>query len=490
MKYVIVMDKPEEWNLPLPHIEVISAKYYLTGQSYDDQQNIRIFNLCRSQRYQSVGYYVSLIAQARGQKVIPSVSTIQDLNSPTLMRSVCEEMDELIQKSLSHIKSEEFTLSIYFGKNISPHYDKLCRKITSLFQAPLLRAQFYYDKRWKLKTIKAISVADIQESHYEAVKQFALDYFSKKRFGNKTKAPALYSLAILIIPKEKTPPSNEKAIKRFIDEAEHMGFSVELITKDDFNRIPEFDALFIRETTCVNHHTYRFARRAAAEGLVVIDDPDSILKCANKVYLTEVLTRARIDTPKSLIIQKSNAHKIKEEIGFPCVLKIPDGSFSKGVMKVDDESELEEKLKELFEKSDLLLAQEFTPSEYDWRIGVINKKPLFASKYYMASGHWQIYDWASGEEDPSGDFETVPIEKVPRKVLKTALRAASLIGEGFYGVDLKQVGSRVMVIEVNDNPNIDGEIEDQAAGVALYHEIIKTMLQRIHERKSKAEKLL
>src|SRR3990167_6736667 len=153
MKYVIVMDKPEEWNLPLPHIEVISAKHYLIGQSYGDQQSVRIFNLCRSQRYQSVGYYVSLIAQARGQKVIPSVSTIQDLNSPTLMKAVCEEIDEVIQKALAHLKSEEFILSIYFGKNISPHYDKLCRKLTSLFQAPLLRAQFYYDKRWKLKTI-------------------------------------------------------------------------------------------------------------------------------------------------------------------------------------------------------------------------------------------------------------------------------------------------------------------------------------------------
>ncbi len=37
-----------------------------------------------------------------------------------------------------------------------------------------------------------------------------------------------------------------------------MGLSTEIITKNDFDRIPEFDALFIRETTAVNHHTYRF----------------------------------------------------------------------------------------------------------------------------------------------------------------------------------------------------------------------------------------
>ena len=222
----------------------------------------------------------------------------------------------------------------------------------------------------------------------------------------------------------------------------------------------------------------------------MIDDPESILKCANKVYLTELLNKARIDTPKSLIIQRYNSHKIAKELGFPCVLKIPDGAFSKGVLKVNEESQLEEKLKTLFEKTDLILAQEFTPSDFDWRVGVFNKKPIFASKYYMAKGHWQIYNWSTEEEDPTGDFETLSLEQVPDKVLKTALRAANLIGDGFYGVDLKQIGNRVMVIEINDNPNIDGDIEDQVAGEALYREFIKTILQRIHQRKQKAEQLL
>ena len=61
-----------------------------------------------------------------------------------------------------------------------------------------------------------------------------------------------------------------------------------LIRPQDF---AEFDALFIRETTSVNHHTYRFASRAAAEGLVVIDDPTSIVRCSNKVYQAELFQR-------------------------------------------------------------------------------------------------------------------------------------------------------------------------------------------------------
>ena len=89
-------------------------------------------------------------------------------------------------------------------------------------------------------------------------------------------------------------PSNERALEKFEKAAERMGHRrCELITATISRRLAEFDALFIRETTSVNHHTYRFARRAAAEGLVVIDDPESIVRCTNKVYLAELLRTPR-----------------------------------------------------------------------------------------------------------------------------------------------------------------------------------------------------
>lgn len=486
MHFVVVVDKPDEWSFLKKQVAVISAKEYLTKTELLNYPTVRITNLCRNQKYQSIGYYVSLIAKARGHKVSPSVSNMQDMNSTSLLKVIAEEINELMQRDLAHIKSDEFVLSIYFGKNISPHYDKLCKKILSLFQAPLMRAYFIFDKQWKLKTLKSISIADIPETHQPYLEQFATEYFNKKRFIESHKKASLYNLAILINPKEQVPPSNQKALEKFSSVAEILGFDVEFITKDDFNRLSEFDALFIRETTSVNHHTYRFARRAISEGLVVIDDPESILRCANKVYLTELLQRARIDIPKSIVLLKSsNLDKIEEQFGFPCVLKIPDGAFSKGVKKINDRQELELVAKEWFMESDLILAQEFSPSEFDWRIGIIDKKFLFASKYYMAKGHWQVVNWnQEGICDKYGDDEAVPEEEVPEKVIKTALRAANLIGDGFYGVDLKQVGSRVMVIEVNDNPSIDAGVEDKILGDKLYHEVMKTILQRVHIKKS------
>jgi glutathione synthase/RimK-type ligase-like ATP-grasp enzyme len=66
------------------------------------------------------------------------------------------------------------------------------------------------------------------------------------------------------------------------------------------------------------------------------------------------------------------------------------------------------------------------------------------------------------------------------------VRAATLIGDGLYGVDLKQVGDRCYVIEVNDNPNIDAGNEDSVLGEALYREVLGVFLRRIRGPASRA----
>src|SRR5690554_2732573 len=178
-----------------------------------------------------------------------------------------------------------------------------------------------------------------------------------------------------------------------------------LIREDDYSRLSEFDALFIRETASVNHHTYRMSRRAQREGLAVIDSPESILRCANKVYLAELLSLNRIPTPRTIIIHSENHKGVEKKLGFPCVLKLPDSSFSQGVVKVNTPEEMRLKVKEMVKVSDLIIAQEFLPTSYDWRVGVLNNEVLFVCKYYMAKDHWQIYNWGSRKKnDVSGTF--------------------------------------------------------------------------------------
>lgn len=483
MNHIIIVNNPKNWPLDIPGVDVLSAKSYITDPSFINLKSVKIYNLCRSYRYQSLGYYVSLLANARGHKPFPNVLAIQDIKSQSIIRIVSDELNQLIQKSLKPIQTEKFTLSIYFGKNVAKRYDRLSQKLFNQFQAPFLRAEFARkDQEWFLKNIQAIAANEVPEEHKPFVTQMAQDFF-KKRYSATPKKDTRYDLAILVNPQEELPPSDEKAIQRFIRAAESIDFHTERITKEDYSRINEFDALFIRETTSVMHHTYRMARKAAAEGLVVIDDPESILMCTNKVYLAELLTKHQIPAPQTLIISPETAELVPEKLGFPCILKQPDSSFSQGVVKVNDKMEFEKSTGLLFEKSDLLIAQKFIPTSFDWRVGILNGQPLYGCRYHMARKHWQIYERTGDGKTYSGNADTLAVEDVPTEVVKNALKAAKLIGNGLYGVDVKEINGKVFVIEVNDNPSIDSGCEDAVLKDKLYQAVMDEFLRRIEKKK-------
>ncbi len=484
VRNLIVLNNPAHWAFDIEEVEVVAAKDYLASQRYATMKNARVFNLCRSYRYQSEGYYVSLLAAARDHRAIPTVTTMQDFKSQTIIRTLAEDVDELIQKTFAGVEDKEFTLYVYFGRTVLPEHRVIGRALYNLFQAPLLKISFGFAKKWAVGQITPLSLGQIPETDRKHISEFARDYFSRKYFRRSRIQQYSHDLAILVNPDEENPPSCKKALKRFVEAADRLDVYTEFITKSDYNRLPEFDALFIRETTNVNHHTYRFSRKAYAEGLVVIDDPWSILRCANKVYLAERLALAGLPAPRTVILHKKMLRNHAEIPGlvFPCVLKQPDSAFSIGVSKAADRDDLQEKATALFSRSDLLIAQEFMPSEFDWRIGILDRRPLYACRYYMARGHWQICNWTESCTARFGKSDCLPIEDVPQDVVQTALKAANLIGDGLYGVDLKVVDGKVYVIEVNDNPSLDAGIEDLVLKDKLYDAVIRSIVRRIEKK--------
>ena len=483
MYILVVVDNPKHWPLDIQNVEVVQARKYITEDAFTKIGDARVFNLCKSYKYQSTGYYVSLLAAARGHKPIPDVSTIRDLQFPTIVRLASETLEEEIDKCLADHKGSTFTLSIYFGRNLAKRYDRLSLELFNLFRAPLLRAEFVKEEeKWKLQSIGPIAVSEVPESHHAFIVIVASEFFRGRHRRIRPRAQPMYSLAILTNPKDDHAPSNDRALEKFIEAAEKYGIDAELIDRDAYSRLPEYDALFIRETTSVTNHTFRFARRAEAEGLVVMDDPQSILKCTNKVYLEELLTRHRIPTPKSVIVHRDNLDLLPYEIGFPLILKQPDSSYSVGVIKIENRDQLDKEAPPMLEDSELLIAQEFLPTEFDWRIGVIDGKVFYACKYFMAKKHWQIVQRES-DGVQVGRVQAIPLRKVPDHVLDVAVRASRLIGDGLYGIDLKQIENKVYVIEINDNPSIDAGYEDTLIKDRIYETVMKSFLRRIKNRR-------
>lgn len=483
MRQLIVVSRLEDWPLEIPGVEKLTARAYLTQPQWSALRSARVYNLCRSYRYQTNGYYVSLLAAARGHKPLPAINTIQDFKSRNVGRLALAGLGKLVEQSLKPLQSDQFVLSVYFGRNLAKRHAQLARALYGLFPAPLLRAEFMrLADGWALRRLAPIGYGDIPEPHRDFVAEAAESYFVGRKPRSRARKSARFDLAMLVNPAEAAPPSDERALRRFERAGEGVGFSVERIGPGDIGRLAEFDALFIRETTSINHHTFRFARRAVAEGLVVIDDPDSILKCTNKVYLAELLQRHHVAAPKTLLVHRDNVEEIERQLGFPVVLKQPDSAFSVGVVKAASASELGAILPGLLKLSELIVAQEYVPTAYDWRVGIIDGRAVYVCRYHMARGHWQIIH-REGARTRMGNVDGLPVAEAPEAVVKTALRATGLIGKGLYGVDIKEVNGKVVVIEINDNPSIDSGVEDAVLKDGLYREIMQVMFDRVTARK-------
>lgn len=489
MSLLIVLENPGNWNVDVPGARVVTARDYLTDPRLTaDLKRPKVLNLCRTYSFQTLGYYVSLLAAARGHRPMPSVATLQDLRLSPVVRIVSEEIEEHMQRGLKTVPDDRVTLRIYFGASPAGH-ERLARALFNYLPAPMLQAEFQRARNgdWKLDKIRAIATSEIPEEDRDFVGQQLARHFRGRSSAPQALTAARYDLAILFDPDEIDSPSDDKAIQAFVKAAKGLGIAADVIGRDDFGRLAEYDALFIRVTTAVDHYTYRFARRAEAMGLVVMDEPRAILQATNKVYQAELFARHGIPTPKTRLLHRDNVDSALADLSYPVVLKRPDSSFSLGVRKAADRKELDAVLEEFFRASELVVAQEFVFSEFDWRIGVLEKRFLFAARYHMAPGHWQIQKSGKGSWRRFGKVEAVPPDQVPPAVRELGIKAASRLGDGLFGVDVKQIDGRALVMEVNDNPNVEVGYEDVFLGDELYRRIMQSFLDRLERRGREGE---
>lgn len=482
---VIVVERPERWPFQIPGVEVVGAREYLTADRWARLSRVSVLNFCRSYAKNTTGYYVSLVALARGHRPLPSVTTLHGLHVDSVVRSASEDLHDRIQTSLRPLKSERFDLSVYFGRNLARRYERLAADIFRHFPVPFVRARFERgaDGVWVLANLRPVPASEVPDEHAPFVIEAAERFFRRSPSEEPARKEYRYDLAILWSEDDPQAPSDAAAIRRFVRAAERVGIRAETIEPDDFALLELYDALFIRETTHIGHHTHRFSLRAQAAGLVVIDDPESIVRCTNKVYQTELFRRHGIPMPGTMVVHDGNRDTVVSRVGLPCVLKDPAGAFSIGTVKATTEAELDTVLTGLLKESELVIAQAWTPTTFDWRVGVLGGEALYASRYHMARGHWQIVRAEAQGSARYGRVEAVALEAVPERVVETAVAVARLIGDGLYGVDLKELDNgSVVVTEVNDNPNVEAGCEDGVLGDSLYDAVMQHFVSKLEAR--------
>jgi glutathione synthase/RimK-type ligase-like ATP-grasp enzyme/gamma-glutamyl:cysteine ligase YbdK (ATP-grasp superfamily) len=521
---VIVSDPRDAAGLP--PASIVEADRYLEGGEEMADPRATVVNLCRSTRYGSRGYYVSLLADARKQQVLPTVDTSQGLQEPYgRFRALQEAGVATIDAAEMRVRGRELDVPhaepsppaadaeddppvrfpvplvrangegcrparageyvetlVYLGSCADPRFQRAALAVFREWPAPVLKLQLVHeDEEWKVTQVAAVPPHHLSDEERASLVAALGDEQRVLRRGREAPRETVRaSIAVLVEPGDPFSPSSPETIDRLERVAARMNVHVARIGLGDMRKLPEYDALFIRALTGVSEPAFQFALRAESLDMPVVDDPQSIIRCGNKVFLEELLRREGIPTPRTLIVTRTTRWSAVEALGLPFVIKLPDGSFSAAVHKITGRDEFRRRSKEMFDKSPLLIAQEFLPTDFDWRVTVLGGRLLFAARYYMARGHWQIRTEVKGTER-YGKVQAVPREDAPADVVETALRAAALIGDGLYGVDLKETERGPVVIEINDNPNIDVGYEDAEDGNAVYEDLVSYFVHRIEE---------
>ncbi|MEI6795460.1 MAG: RimK family alpha-L-glutamate ligase [Methanomassiliicoccales archaeon] len=223
--------------------------------------------------------------------------------------------------------------------------------------------------------------------------------------------------------------------------------------------LPHQGGLFIRMNTDPLNMAFIASKLASLHNIPVIDDPGSIQVCADQVNMNYHLLNHDVRIPRTAFLRRRELDgcvpsHIFEEWGAPLILKEPSTSFSARVAKVATVDEFNGVARRFLRFSDRLVVQEFIRSRFDWRIGVLGGELLYACKYHIPLGTSKIQDEVDGHRIYCRT-EGVEADDIPAPVLREAFKAAQAIGNGLYGVDLKETAEGVFVIEVNDRPSLE-----------------------------------
>lgn len=286
-------------------------------------------------------------------------------------------------------------------------------------------------------------------------------------------------LGIFVDRKTLSNSEQLNALIRCRDVAEELGHDVDFIFPVDICKIPKMDALFIRARTDPMNITYVAARMAKFHGIPVIDDSESIQICSDKINMYSHLMKKNVSLPKTIFLSRNDlsvehVSHLFDEMGSPLVVKEPSTSFSLRVEKVHTVAEFFKVARRFIKMSDWIVVQQFIESKYDWRVGVLDGKLLYACKYTIPSVTFKIQASVNGHLIYCG-VESVPPDCVPPPVIQLGIDAANAIGSGLYGVDIKNDNGDAYVIEVNDNPSL--ESGEDTCYPLVYQTIVSHLLR-------------
>lgn len=210
--------------------------------------------------------------------------------------------------------------------------------------------------------------------------------------------------------------------------------------------------LLVRYGAGISDFMLALIRQLEKAGVLCINSADAVECVKNKLSTSQILSQHNIAIPTTMVVRfPVDINTVKEEIGFPCVVKLVTGSYGEGVYLCEREKDFI-KLMEFIESlntTKTLLVQEYLgerPGE-DLRVLVIGGKVIGAMKRSAPEGDFRtnISNGGTGESYPIND----EIEYIARETAK-------VLNLDIAGIDLLFDSRGFRVCEANSNPGFNG----------------------------------
>src|SRR6201996_7018773 len=129
--WVILVDQPRDFpNAETPHKVITTQDYLARPKLLAGPGRPKIINLSRSYNYQSQGYYASLLAEARGHRIIPTAETMLELREPKLYAQALPDLQESLTSAARKGRADATgpcELLFCFGLSRDPRFEAFGR---------------------------------------------------------------------------------------------------------------------------------------------------------------------------------------------------------------------------------------------------------------------------------------------------------------------------------------------------------------------------
>jgi len=183
-----------------------------------------------------------------------------------------------------------------------------------------------------------------------------------------------------------------------------------------------------------------------------INHSSAIDNVADKLLAHQILAQNNIPTPKTMLVKFPVSTKLVEaEIGFPCVVKVLQGSYGKGV-HLCQTKELFENLMDLIDNLGVrktMIVQEFIDESAgtDLRVWVVGGKTIGAMKRTGPKGDFRANITGGGTGESF---------KVSEEIDLLCRETAKCLGLDIAGIDLLFDQEGYKVCEANSAPGFEG----------------------------------